>query len=310
MSSPPCELSWEPLLPYVFDPSLLEMTPLRIPSPAPDSPDYTCQGSEESSFSSDESCPPCELGEGDALHVSGRGVIPYALEEGVTSCGSKGAPLPYPSATRLEGRSPRKLRIKLKPRSLGEPSQSRPETTTLCVVDAVSTPGPLPGGEDIVPLEPSNDESPLKSSMRPAGCQALLRFFFQKNFKFYAPEPSECPNVMRSGGRIGFMKKVLKKALSQAENFLVQVLDRRLEEGRVWDVNMKPSLSSLQLAGIISGSPDLRFPELKLSSSSFLSVGGGGFIRSHGPGDDDVESYIGSKETELRTPPLQDLTGI
>ncbi|GAB2266010.1 hypothetical protein Dimus_001040 [Dionaea muscipula] len=117
MSSPPREWSLEPRLPYVFDPSLLEMTPLKISSPAPDSPEYTCQGSEESSF-------------------------------------LRGAPPLYPSATRLEGRSPMKLRIKLKPRSLGELSQSRPETTTLCVIDAASTPGPLPGREDIVPLEP------------------------------------------------------------------------------------------------------------------------------------------------------------
>ncbi|GAB2282107.1 hypothetical protein Dimus_016665, partial [Dionaea muscipula] len=96
--------------------------------------------------------------------------IPYTLEEGVTSRGSERDPPPYPLATRLEGRPPRKLRIKLKPRSLGEPSQSHPETTTLCVVDAASTPGPLPGREDIVPLEPSNDESPLKFSMHPSGC--------------------------------------------------------------------------------------------------------------------------------------------
>ncbi|GAB2266356.1 hypothetical protein Dimus_001365 [Dionaea muscipula] len=162
MYSPPGEWSWEHRLPYVFDPSLLEMTPLRIPSPAPDSPEYTCQGSKESSFSSDESYPLYELGEGDALCMSGRGVIPYALEERVTSRGSEGVPPSYPSATRLEGRSPRKLRIKLKQRSLCEPSQSRPETTALCVVDAASTPGPLPGGEDIVPLEPSNDESMTK----------------------------------------------------------------------------------------------------------------------------------------------------
>ncbi|GAB2297564.1 hypothetical protein Dimus_031659 [Dionaea muscipula] len=291
--------------------------------------------------------PPYKLGEGDSLLVSGRGVIPYSLEEGVTSRGSEGAPPPYPLATRLEGRSPRKLRIKLKPRSLGEPSQSCPETTTLYVVDAASTPRPLPGGEDIVPLEPSIDESPLKSSMRRARCQALLRFFFEKNLKFYAPEPSERPNVIRSGGRIRFVvnrhsvqfglhpplclfyqtfpyrntpwrtslpklpkKKVLKKALSEAKNFLVQALDRCLEEGRVWDVNMKPSLSSLQLAKIISGSPDLCCLELELSSSSFLSVGGGGFVRSHGPSDDDVKYYIDSEEAELRTPPLQDLTGI
>ncbi|GAB2286153.1 hypothetical protein Dimus_020578 [Dionaea muscipula] len=140
-----------------------------------------------------------------------------------------------------------KVRIKLKPRSLGEPSQSHPETTTLCVVDATSNPGALPGGGDIVPLELSNDESPLKSSMRLAG---------------------------------------------------------------LWDVNMKPSLSSLQWAGIVSGSPDFSCPELELSSSSFLSIGGGGSVRFHGPDDDDVGSYVGSEEAELRTPPLQDLTGI
>ncbi|GAB2286103.1 hypothetical protein Dimus_020527 [Dionaea muscipula] len=130
---------------------------------------------------------------------------PRASEEGVTSHGLGGAPPPYLLAARLEGRSPRKLRIKLKLRSLGESSQSRHETTTLCVVDAVSALGPLPSEGDIVPLEPSNDESPLKSSMRPAG----------------------------------------------------------------------------------SGSPDLSCPELELSSSSFLSIRGGGSIRFHGPDDDD-----------------------
>ncbi|GAB2275777.1 hypothetical protein Dimus_010528 [Dionaea muscipula] len=399
MSSPPREWSWEPRLPYVFDPSLLEMTPLRIPSPAPDSPEYTCQGFEGSSFSSDESRPPCELGESDALRVSGRGVIPYALEEGVTSRGSGGAPPPYPSATRLEGRSPRKLRIKLKPKFLSEPSQSHPETTTLCVVDSANTPERLSCREGIVPLEPSNDESLLKSSMQPAGCKSLLRFFFQKNLKFYVPEPSECPNVMRSGGCIRFAvyrhrhsvqfelcflrispsqltpnfwgtiwtfllrcrelqvesspnvfflyfgiqkcmvdsvlflsirarpnkklieiatskmhewkdrwcwaygpafpyqntpwrtslpklppKKVLKKALSEAENLLAQVFDQRLKEGSC--------------------------SELKLLSSSFLSIGGGGSVRFHGPDDDDVGSYVGSEEAELRTPPLQDFTGM
>ncbi|GAB2302841.1 hypothetical protein Dimus_036836 [Dionaea muscipula] len=73
---------------------------------------------------------------------------------------------------------------------------------------------------------------------------------------------------------------------------------------------MKPSLSSLQWAGIVSGSPDLSCPELELSSSSFLSIGGGGFNRLHGPDDDDVRSYVGSEEVGLRTPPLQDLTGV
>ncbi|GAB2273325.1 hypothetical protein Dimus_008124 [Dionaea muscipula] len=120
MSSPPRELSWEPHV--TIHPSLLEMTPLRIPSPAPDSPEYSCQGSGESSFSSDEGCPSRELGGGDALHVSSRGVIPCILEEGVTSHGLRGAPPPFPLAARPEGRSPRKLRIKLKSRSLGESS--------------------------------------------------------------------------------------------------------------------------------------------------------------------------------------------
>ncbi|GAB2287988.1 hypothetical protein Dimus_022336 [Dionaea muscipula] len=91
------------------------------------------------------------------------------------------------------------------------------------------------------------------------------------------------------------LKKVLKKALSEVENSLIRDLDRRLEEGRVWVVNMKPSLSSLQSAGIISGSLDPCCPELELSSSYFLSVGGGGSARSHGPGDDDVEFYVGSR---------------
>ncbi|GAB2268498.1 hypothetical protein Dimus_003455 [Dionaea muscipula] len=401
MSSPPREWSWEPHV--TIHPSLLEMTSLRIPSPAPDSPEYSCQGFEEFSFSSDESCPPCELGEGDALCVSSRGVIPYASEEGATSRGLVGVPPPYPLAARLEGRSPKKLRIKLKSRSLGESSQSRPETTMLCVVDAASTLRPLPGRGKVVPLEPSNNESPLKSSMRPARCQALLRFFFQKNLKFYAPEPFELPNVMRSGRRIGFAvyrhsvqfglrfplcpfyqslcsflrispsqltpnswgtictfllrcrelevepspnlfflyhgiqkcmvdsvlflsirarpnkklieiptskKKVLKKALSEAESHLVQVFDQRLKEGRLWDVNIKPSLSSLKWAGIVSGSLDLSCPELELSSSSFLSIGGGGSDRFHGPDDVDVRSYVGSEEAGLWTPPLQDLTGI
>ncbi|GAB2272783.1 hypothetical protein Dimus_007602 [Dionaea muscipula] len=69
---------------------------------------------------------------------------------------------------------------------------------------------------------------------------------------------------------------------------------------------MKPSLSSLQWAGIVSGSPDLSCPDLELSSSSFLSIGGGGSDRLHDPDDDDVCS----EEAGLRTPPLQDLTGI
>ncbi|GAB2268338.1 hypothetical protein Dimus_003304 [Dionaea muscipula] len=73
---------------------------------------------------------------------------------------------------------------------------------------------------------------------------------------------------------------------------------------------MKPSLSSLQWAGIVSGSPDLSCPELELSSASFSSIGGGGSVRFHDPDDDDVRSYVGSEEVGLRTPPLQDLTGI
>ncbi|GAB2278609.1 hypothetical protein Dimus_013288 [Dionaea muscipula] len=166
MSSPPREWSWEPRVP--IHPSLLEMMPLRIPSPALDSPEYLCQGSEESSFSSDESRPPCELGEGDALCVSGRRVNPYASEEGATSRGLLGVPPSYPLAARLEGRSPKRLRIKLKSRSLGESSKSRTETTTLYVVDAADTLGLLPIRGEFVPSEPSNNESPLKSSMCPA----------------------------------------------------------------------------------------------------------------------------------------------
>ncbi|GAB2287676.1 hypothetical protein Dimus_022043 [Dionaea muscipula] len=81
-------------------------------------------------------------------------------------------------------------------------------------------------------------------------------------------------------------------------------------EGSLWDVNVKPSLSSLQWAGIVSGSPDLSCPELKLSSSSFLSIGGGRSDRLDDPDDDDVRSYVGSEEAGLRTPPLHDLTGI
>ncbi|GAB2273444.1 hypothetical protein Dimus_008237 [Dionaea muscipula] len=251
MSSPSHEWSWEPRVP--IHPSLLEMTHLRIPSLAPDSPEYSCQGSEESSFLGDESGPPCEIGEGDALCVSGRGVNPYASEEGATSRGLVGVPPSYPLVARLEGRSPKKLRIKLKSRSLGESSQSRPETTTLSVVDAAGTLGPLPGQGE---------------------------------------------------------KKVLKKALSEAENRLVQVFDQRIKEGRLWDVNMKPSLSSLQWAGIVSGSPDLSCPELELSSSSFLSIGGGGSDQLHGPDDDHVRSYVGSEKARLRTPPLRELTGV
>ncbi|GAB2273326.1 hypothetical protein Dimus_008125 [Dionaea muscipula] len=105
-------------------------------------------------------------------------------------------------------------------------------------------------------------------------------------------------------------KKVLQKALSKAESRLIQVFDQRLKEGRLWDVNMKPSLSSLKSAGIVSGSPDLSCPELELSSSSFLSIGGGGSTRFHGSEDDDVRSYVSSEEAGLQTPPLQDLTGI
>ncbi|GAB2267979.1 hypothetical protein Dimus_002956 [Dionaea muscipula] len=70
---------------------------------------------------------------------------------------------------------------------------------------------------------------------------------------------------------------------------------------------MKPSLSSLQWAGIVSRSPDLSCPNLKLSSSSFLSIGGGRSDRLHDPDDDDD---VCSEEAGLRTPPLQDLTGI
>ncbi|GAB2271100.1 hypothetical protein Dimus_005948 [Dionaea muscipula] len=86
MSSLSREWSWDPRVPIYQ--SLLEITPLRIPSPAPDSPEYSCQGSEESSFSGDESYLPRELGEGDSLCMSGRGVISYASEEGATSRGS------------------------------------------------------------------------------------------------------------------------------------------------------------------------------------------------------------------------------
>ncbi|GAB2286283.1 hypothetical protein Dimus_020700 [Dionaea muscipula] len=73
---------------------------------------------------------------------------------------------------------------------------------------------------------------------------------------------------------------------------------------------MKPSLSSLQWAGIVSGSPDLSYPQLELSTSSFLSIGGGGSDQLHGPDDDDVRSYVGSEDAGLQTPPLQDLTGV
>ncbi|GAB2272805.1 hypothetical protein Dimus_007625 [Dionaea muscipula] len=68
MSSSPREWSWEPRV--TIHPSLLEMTPLRIPSPTPNSPEYSRQSSEGSSFSGDKSCPPCGLGEGDVLGVS------------------------------------------------------------------------------------------------------------------------------------------------------------------------------------------------------------------------------------------------
>ncbi|GAB2286512.1 hypothetical protein Dimus_020911 [Dionaea muscipula] len=95
------------------------------------------------------------------------------------------------------------------------------------------------------------------------------------------------------------------KALYETKNRLVQVFDQCLKEGRLWDVNMKPSLSSLQWAEIVSGSPDLSCLDLELSSSSFLSIGGGGFNWLHDPDDDDVCS----EEAGLRTPPLQDLTG-
>ncbi|GAB2292402.1 hypothetical protein Dimus_026643, partial [Dionaea muscipula] len=145
------------------------MTPLRIPSPAPDSPEYSSRGSEESSFSGDESCPAREFGEDNALRVSGKGVDPYTSEEGATSRGLVGVPPSYPLEARLEGRSPKKLKIKLKSRSLGESSQNHPETTALYVVDATDTLGPLPSRGEVVPSEPSNNERPLKSSMRPAG---------------------------------------------------------------------------------------------------------------------------------------------
>ncbi|GAB2268260.1 hypothetical protein Dimus_003236 [Dionaea muscipula] len=200
MSSPSREWSWEPRVP--IHPSLLEMTPLRIPSPAPDSPEYSSQGSEESSFSGDESCPAREFGEDNALCVSGRGVNPYTSEEGVTSRGLVGVPPSYPLAARLEGRSPKKLKIKLKSRSLGESSQSRPETTALCVVDVADTPGPLPSRGEVVPSEPSNNESPLKSSMRLAGCKALL------------PGVKHDPSNPKKSGKSNHVNMVLKRLVS------------------------------------------------------------------------------------------------
>ncbi|GAB2268539.1 hypothetical protein Dimus_003494 [Dionaea muscipula] len=288
------------------------MTPLRIPSPAPDSPEYTCQGSRESSFSGDEGCPPCELGGGDVLHVSSRGVIPGTLEEGVTSHGLGGAPPPYPLAARPEDRSPKKLRIKLK--------SSRPETTTLCAVDAAGTLGPLPGRGEVALSELSNNESPLKSFMRPAGAcpnKKLIEIATSKVHEgkdrwcwAYGPAFPYQNTLWRTSLPELPQKKVLKKALSEAENHLVQVFYQRLKERRLWDVNMKPSLSSLQWAGIVSGFPDLSCPELELSSASFLSIRGGGSDRFHGPDDDDVRSYVGFEEAGLRTPPLQDLTEI
>ncbi|GAB2290241.1 hypothetical protein Dimus_024522 [Dionaea muscipula] len=259
------------------------MTPLRIPSPASDSPDYSIRGSEEASSFGDESCPPCELGKGNILHVSDGGIAPYDPE-------------------------------------------SRHEILDPCTIDGAVVPETLSRGEDVTPLALSSDESPVRSSMHPAGCQALLRA--RQNKKLieiatskvhewkdrwcwaYGPAFPYQNTPWRTSLPKLPPKKVLKKALSEAENFLVQVFDQRLKEGRLWDVNMKPSLSSLQWVGIISGSPDLIFPELKPLSSSFLSVEGGGSIRSHGPGDDDVGSFVGSKEAELQTPPLQDLTGI
>ncbi|GAB2276109.1 hypothetical protein Dimus_010850 [Dionaea muscipula] len=293
MSSPPREWSWEPRI--TIHPSLMEMTPLRIPSPAPDSPEYSRQGSEESSFSSDEGCPPCKLGKGDTLHVLGKGFIPYALEEGVTSHGLGGAPPQFPLAARSEGRSPRKLRIKLKSRSLDESSQSHHETTTLCVVDVVNTLGPLPGREGIMSLEPPNDESPLTSSMRPAGCQALLRFFFQKNLKSYAPEPFECPNVMRSGGRIGFAK-VLKKTLSEAESLLVQVFDQRLNEGRLWDIPQEaelrtPPLQDLTWIPSLDETGMTKGRRIQLPSGTFAR-GGRGRRRAGGRGRPDSPDRV------------------
>ncbi|GAB2273329.1 hypothetical protein Dimus_008128 [Dionaea muscipula] len=251
MSSPPRELSWEPHV--TIHPSLLEMTPLRIPSPAPDSPEYSCQGSGESSFSSDEGCPSRELGGGDALHVSSRGVIPCILEEGVTSHGLRGAPPPFPLAARPEGRSPRKLRIKLKSRA--RPNKKLIEIATSKVHE-----------------------------WKDRWCWAYGPAFPYQN----TPWRTSLPEVPQ--------KKVLQKALSKAESRLIQVFDQRLKEGRLWDVNMKPSLSSLKSAGIVSGSPDLSCPELELSSSSFLSIGGGGSTRFHGSEDDDVRSYVGYEE--------------
>ncbi|GAB2297407.1 hypothetical protein Dimus_031512 [Dionaea muscipula] len=73
---------------------------------------------------------------------------------------------------------------------------------------------------------------------------------------------------------------------------------------------MKPSLSSLQLEGIVMGSPYPHFLELELSASSFLSAGGGGSIQSHNSGDDDFGSHVGSEEAERRTPLLPDYTRV
>ncbi|GAB2290176.1 hypothetical protein Dimus_024458 [Dionaea muscipula] len=183
--------------------------------------------------SGDESCPPCELGEGNSLHVSDGEVTPYALKEGVASRGLGGVPPSYPLATRKSHPSG-KLRIKLKSRSLGESSHSRPQTNMLSVLDIASVPELFPRGEDVVPLASSNDKSPLSREPPSASLRATF--------------------------------------------------------GRM--------------------SPDPHCPELKLSPLPPLSDEGGDSARSHGPGDVDVGSYVDSEEAELRTPPLQDHTGV
>ncbi|GAB2290205.1 hypothetical protein Dimus_024487 [Dionaea muscipula] len=107
----------------------------RIPSPAPHSLEYSCQGSEESSLSAMRVAPR-ELLARVTLYVCRKGVNPYASKRGYFS---------------------------------------RPETTTLCVVDAVDTLGPLHGRGEVMPSEPSNNESTLKVFHAPRRCMTKGR---------------------------------------------------------------------------------------------------------------------------------------
>ncbi|GAB2267996.1 hypothetical protein Dimus_002973 [Dionaea muscipula] len=115
------------------------------------------------------------------------------------------------------------------------------------------------------------------------------------------------PPCMRGRGELGLSASSMSSASSSTQWWWAKLghdglLQRFVGRGG----ESSAAMDELRELGI-SGA---RCPELELSSSSFLSIGGGGSDRLHDPDDDDVRSYVSSEEAGLRTPPLQDLTGI